>query len=119
MNDLKIPAVLSAVMVVSLMLMACQQSGPSLITHKLVVTGNQHAVPLYPDEQAYLNTSRMKQEGGVEGMAGNVKQQFTAKEIDNQTPVKIVTADDNGAVITVVDGPMKGQTGFVAKQNID
>lgn len=118
MKSLRIPAIVSAVMV-SLTLVACQQSGPSLITHKLVVTGNQHAIPLYPDEQAYLNTSQMKQEGGVEGMAGNVKQHFTAKEIDDQTPVTIVSADDNGAVITVVDGPMKGQTGFVAKQNID
>lgn len=118
MNGLKIPAIASVV-VVSLTLVACQRPGPSIITHKLVVTGNQHSVPVYPDEQAYLNTSQMKQEGGVEGMAGDVKQKFTAKEIDDQTPVKIVTIDDNGAVITVIDGPMKGETGFVAKQNID
>jgi len=33
--------------------------------------------------------------------------------------VEIVSSDDNGAVIAVIDGPMKGQRGFVAKQNID
>jgi hypothetical protein len=61
----------------------------------------------------------MTQEGGTEGMVGDMKQRMTTKQLDDQTNVKIVTSDDNGAVITVTDGPMKGQTGFVAKQNID
>jgi hypothetical protein len=48
-----------------------------------------------------------------------VKEQLKAKQIDDQTPVQIVSSDDNGAVVTVTDGPMKGATGFVPKQNID
>jgi len=48
-----------------------------------------------------------------------VKQKFQAKEIEDQTPVQIVSADDNGAVIAVTDGPMKGLTGFVPKQNVN
>jgi hypothetical protein len=88
------------------------------IPHKVVATGNQHSVPVYPDEEAYLHTSRMKQEGGVEGMVGDVKQKLTAKQLDDQTPVRIISSDDYGAVIEVTDGPMKGMTGFVAKQNI-
>ncbi len=100
----------------SLAIIGCQQP---IAPHKLVVTGNQHSVPLYPDEQTYLNTSREKQAGGVEGVVGNVKQSLTAKQIDDQTPVQIVTVDDNGAVIEVTDGPMKGATGFVARQNVD
>jgi hypothetical protein len=97
----------------------CQTPTQPIISHKLVATGNQHAVPMYPDEQSYLHTSHEKQEGGVEGVVGDVKQKLTTKQIEDQTPVQIVTSDDYGAVITVVDGPMKGATGFVAKQNID
>jgi hypothetical protein len=66
-----------------------------------------------------LHTSHEKQSGGVEGVVGDVKENIEAKQIDDQTPVQIVTSDENGAVITVTDGPMKGATGFVAKQNVD
>jgi hypothetical protein len=95
---------------------ACQQPE---VTHKLVVAGNQHSVPLYPDENAYMKYGRMKQEGGVEGMVGNLGNKMVAKDIDPDTPVKIVSSDENGAVVQITAGPMKGQTGFVPKQNID
>jgi hypothetical protein len=98
---------------------SCQQQVQTVLPHKVVVTGNQHSVPVYPDEEAYLHTARMKGEGGVAGIVGDVKQKFQAKEIEDQTPVQIVSADDNGAVIAVTDGPMKGLTGFVSKQNIN
>jgi hypothetical protein len=97
-------------------LVGCQQP---VITHKLVATGNEHSIPMYPDEQSYLHTSHEKQSGGVEGVVGDVKQNLTARQIDDQTPVQIVNSDDNGAVVTVTDGPMKGLSGFVAKQNVD
>ncbi len=102
-----------------LAIIGCQTPMQPIITHKLVVTGNQHAVPLYPDEQTYLHTSHEKQEGGVLGVVGDVKQNLTAKQLDDQTSVQIVNSDDNGAVVMVTDGPMKGATGFVAKQNVD
>lgn len=95
---------------------ACQKP---ILTHKLVVTGNQHSVPLYADEHTYLEVSHQKQQGGLEGMAGDVRSKFSAREIDDQTPVNVVSSDDNGAVVQIIDGPMKGQTGFVAKQNLD
>jgi len=95
---------------------ACQKP---LLTHKLVVTGNEHSVPLYPDEQTYLHISHEKQQGGVQGMAGEVRNKFSAREIDDQTSVKVVSSDDNGAVVQIIEGPMKGQSGFVAKQNLD
>jgi len=98
------------------MIVACQKP---VVTHKLVVTGNQHSVPLYPDEQTYLNVSHQKQQGGVEGMAGDIRNKFTARQIDDQTSVKVVSSDANGAVIQIIDGPMKGQSGYVAKQNLD
>jgi hypothetical protein len=95
---------------------ACQTP---VITHKLVVTGNQHSIPLYPDESAFLKYSKMHQQGGVEGMVGDIGNKMVAKNIDDQTPVKIVSSDDNSAVVQITDGPMSGQTGFVGKQNID
>ena len=98
---------------------SCRGQVQTVLPHKVVVTGNQHSVPVYPDEEAYLHTARMKGEGGVAGIVGDVKQKFQAKEIEDQTPVQIVSADDNGAVIAVTDGPMKGLTGFVPKQNIN
>jgi hypothetical protein len=95
---------------------ACQQP---VVTHKLVVAGNQHTIPLYSDENAYLKYGRMKQEGGVEGMVGNIGNKMVTKDIDPDTPVKVVSSDDNGAVVQITAGPMNGQTGFVARQNID
>jgi hypothetical protein len=100
-------------------IVGCQTPIEPSLSHKLTVTGNQGAVPLYPDEQTYLHTSREKQEGGVVGVVGDVKQSLTAKQIDDQTPVEVVTTDNYGAVIIVTDGPMKGATGFVAKQNVN
>lgn len=107
---------------VALAATGCQRSpisGALVRTHKLVATGNEHSVSVYNNEHSYLETSHMKQEGGPEGMVGDLKQQMTTKQLDDHTNVEIVTSDDNGAVITVLDGPMKGQTGFVAKQNVD
>jgi len=103
----------------SMAIIACQQPVGPVLSHKVVATGNQPAVPMYPDEQTYLHTSHEKQEGGLVGVVGDVKEQLRAKQIDDQTPVQIVSADDNGAVVTVTEGPMKGATGFVPKQNID
>ena len=97
---------------------ACR-SGQSIVSHKLVATGNQHSIALYPDEQTYLKVSRMQQQGGIEGMAGEVRKKFTALAIDEQTPVTIVSSDDNGAVVEIAQGPLRGRSGFVAKRNVD
>jgi hypothetical protein len=97
-------------------ILGCEKS---VLTHKLVVTANQHSVPLYPDEQTYLDVSHQKQEGGVEGMVGDIRKKFSVSEIDDQTPVKVISSDDNGALIQITQGPMKGRSGFVAKQNLD
>jgi hypothetical protein len=119
MNKLQKFSILAASL--SFGIIGCQMSpsGTPVLVHKLVVTGNEHSIPVYQNEQDYLSTSNMKQQGGVTGVVGDVKQGLTAKQLDDQTPVQIVTSDENGAVITVTDGPMKGQTGFVAKQNVD
>jgi transcription antitermination factor NusG len=87
--------------------------------HKLVASQGEKSVPLYPDEQTYTKLSQLKQQGGVQGMLGSVGQNFAAKQIDDQTPVKVISTDDNGAQVEITDGPMKGQAGFVAKQNLE
>jgi hypothetical protein len=83
----------------------CQRSSAN---HKLVAVGDKHSVPVYPDEATYRKASN--QPGGT----GVVTQQA-----DDQTPVVIISSDDNGAVVEIVDGPLKGHDGFVAKDNVD
>jgi hypothetical protein len=97
---------------------ACNSPAP-VLPHKLVATGGQHTVPLYPDEQSFLKVSHSAQQGGVTGMVGDVQKNFTAKQIDDQTPVKVLSSDSNGSEVEITQGPMNGQAGFVANQNVD
>ena len=110
---------LAILLAASAFAVAACQSGQSIVSHKLVASANQPSVPMYPDEQTYLKVSRMQQQGGIEGMAGDVRKNFVALAIDDQTPVTIVSSDENGSVVEIVQGPMKGHSGFVAKQNVD
>jgi len=110
---------LAILLAVSALAVAACQSSHSIVTHKLVASGNQHSIAMYPDEETYLKVSRMQQQGGIEGMAGDVRKNFIAWAIDDQTPVTIVSSDQNGAVVEISEGPMKGRAGFVATQNID
>jgi hypothetical protein len=96
----------------------CNSPGTPVLAHKLVATGGQTSIPLYSDEQTLVEVSHRSQQGGVTGMVGSVQKDMSAKQIDDQTPVDVVSTDDNATEIEVIDGPMKGQRGFVAKQNV-
>jgi hypothetical protein len=100
-------------------LIGCNSPGTPLLAHKLVATGGQTSIPLYPDEQTLVEVSHRSQQGGVTGMVGSVQKDMSAKQIDDQTPVTVVSTDDNSAQVQIIDGPMKGQSGFVPKQNVD
>ena len=110
---------LAILLAVSVLAVAACQGRPSIVTHKLVANDNLRSIAMYPDEETYLKVARMRQQGGIEGMAGDVRKNFIAWAIDDQTPVTIVSSDENGAVVEIVQGPMKGHSGFVAKQNVD
>jgi hypothetical protein len=100
-----------------LALVGCNKQ--SLLTHKLVATGGESGVPLYPDEATFLKISHKAQQGGVPGLLGDAQQHLSAKKIDDKTPVRIISSDNNGAEVEIVEGPMKGTAGFVANQNVD
>lgn len=89
------------------------------LDHKLVATGGEPAVALYPDEQTFLKVSHKAEQGGVTGMVGNAQEDLSAKKIADQTPVKVISSDSNGTEVQIVEGPMKGTAGFVANQNVD
>ena len=80
---------------VALGITGCQRSpisdAPGM-THKLVVTGNEHSVPVYDNEHSYLETSHMKQEGGPEGMVGDMKQRMTTKNSTIRRTLKLSQA---------------------------
>ena len=58
----KTTAIVISAMVFSLA--GCNKQ-PAVLTHKLVATGGEHAVPLYPDEATYVKVSHLSQQGGV------------------------------------------------------
>lgn len=113
----RLAAYLLGAMVVALF--AACNGGGGVMTHKLVATGGQHTIPMYPDEQTFLKVASKSQESGVSGAVGNVQKEFAAKEVQDQTSVRIISSDSNGAEVEITDGPLKGQTGFVAPQNVD
>ena len=79
----------------------------------------EHTVKVFPDQATYDKVAKMKSQGGAMGMLGGIGANLAAKEVDDRTPVRIVTSNDEGSVVEVTDGPFKGVKGFVPKQNVD
>lgn len=86
--------------------------------HKLVAHNGESTVAVYPDEDTFSKLSDLKKQGGVGGLIGGVGAGLAAKQVDNNTPVRIISSDDKGAQIEVLDGASKGLQGFVAKDNV-
>lgn len=88
-------------------------------SHRVVANPDEHTVKLYRDEATYERIKDLKKQGGPMAMIGNLGEGFVAKEIGDNTPVRIVAQDSEGAQVEITDGPDKGATGFVAKNNVD
>jgi len=87
--------------------------------HRVLASAGEHTVKVFPDQATYDKVTKMKSEGGAMGMLGGIGANLAAKEVDDRTPVRIVTSNDEGSVIEVADGPFKGVKGFVPKENVD
>jgi len=87
--------------------------------HKLVATSGEKTVSVYPDEDTYKKLAQMKGQGGVAGMLGGLGENLATKKVAADTPVKILSSDDMGAQVEILDGSEKGQKGFVPKENVD
>jgi transcription antitermination factor NusG len=88
-------------------------------SHRVIASAGEHTVKVFPDQATYDKVAKMKAEGGAMGMLGGIGANLAAKEVDDQTPVRVITSNDEGSVIEVTDGPFKGVKGFVPKQNVD
>jgi transcription antitermination factor NusG len=88
-------------------------------SHRVVASAGEHTVKVFPDQATYDKVAKMKSEGGTMGMLGGIGASLAAKEVDDQTPVRIVASNDEGSIVEVTDGPFKGVTGFVPRQNVN
>ena len=87
--------------------------------HKLVAHNGESTVAVYPDEDTFTKLVDLKKQGGVGGMIGGLGEGLAAKQVDNNTPVRIVRSDDKGSQVEVMDGAFKGLQGFVPKDNVN
>jgi hypothetical protein len=86
-------------------------------SHRLVANPGEHTVKLFRDEATYEKIKDLKKQGGPMAMLGGLGEGFVTKELDNNTPVRVISQDSEGAQVEVTDGPEKGTQGFVAKDN--
>ena len=96
-------------------------------SHKLVVVKNQQKVKVYQSEQVYQAVVAVRRE--LEHTTDPGQRQFGisilslgenrgAKDFDDGTRVRIVSRDELGAQIEVLEGSDKGYKGFVPKDNV-
>src|SRR5579863_8150660 len=76
----------ATVLVATLLLAGCG--------HKLIATADEHTVKVYPDRDTLQKLTDLKRGGGIGGMIGNLGSSMTAKEVNDKTPVKVISSDD-------------------------
>ena len=86
--------------------------------HKLVARNGESTVAVYPDENTFTKLADLKKQGGVGGVIGGLGEGIAAKQVDNNTPVRIINSDDKGSQVEVLDGAFKGTQGFVPSDNV-
>jgi len=87
--------------------------------HKLIAHGGDTTVPVYPSKDAFDKVKSLEKQGGPAGLIGGLGETMVAKKVYDKTPVKVLSSDDEGAQVEVLDGPNKGMQGYVANDNIN
>lgn len=87
--------------------------------HKLVAHNGNTTVNVYDNKEQFDKVQGMKSQGGAAGIFGGIGESMLAKKVDNNTPIKILWTDSEGAMIEVTAGPNKGLEGYVPKDNVD
>ena len=87
-------------------------------SHRVVASLGEHTVKLYRDEATYEKIKDLNKQGGPMAMLGQMGAAFVTKELDNHTPIRIISQDSEGAQVEVTDGPDKGTQGFIARDNV-
>ena len=87
--------------------------------HKLVAHGGDTTVSVYPDKDSFEKLKHLQNQGGPEGMIGGLGASIVAKKVDDGTPIKVISSDDDGYQIEVLDGASKGMRGYVSKDSVD
>jgi len=87
--------------------------------HKLVAHSGDTTVNVYASKEQFDKVQSMKSQGGAAAMLGGIGESMLAKKVDNNTPVKVISSDDEGAMVEILDGRDKGTQGYVAKDNLE
>ena len=87
-------------------------------SHKLVGRAGETSINVFHTKHDFDNVMAMKSRGGTEGMVGGLGETFMAKQVAENTAVKIISSDSEGDDIQVLEGPNAGLRGYVAKDNV-
>jgi len=87
--------------------------------HKVIAHSGDTTVNVYGSKEQFDKVQAMKSQGGAAALLGGIGENMLAKKIDNDTPVKVISSDEEGAQIEVLDGRDKGLQGYIARDNLD
>ena len=86
--------------------------------HTLVAHNGDTTVNVFPNKDDFDKVTSMKSQGGPAGMIGGIGESMMAKQVDNGTPIKILSSDPEGDMIEILDGRDKGLRGYVSRDNV-
>jgi ABC-type oligopeptide transport system substrate-binding subunit len=87
-------------------------------SHKLVGHSGETTVSVYPSKNDFDSLTSMKSRGAAGQMMGGIGETFIAKKVAENTQVKILSSDAEGAEVEILQGPNAGLRGYVAKDNV-
>jgi hypothetical protein len=88
-------------------------------SHRLIAHNGETNVAVYPNKEDFDKIASMKSQGGPAGMIGGMGQSLMAKQIAGNTAVKVLSSDDKGAEVEILEGPNQGTRGYVANDNVN